>query len=99
MKALQIVKYGEIKDSLAFNEVIKPAIQATDVLLEVKAAAINPIDKSIILGNLQGILPIPFPSTSAYDVSGIVVEKGEEVTILKLATWFILEYLKSKWGP
>ena len=79
MKALQIVKYGEIKDSLAFNEVIKPAIQATDVLLEVKAAAINPIDKSIILGNLQGILPIPFPSTSAYDVSGIVVEKGEEV--------------------
>jgi len=79
MKALQIVKYGEIKDSLDFNEVIKPAIQATDVLIEVKAAAINPIDKSIILGNLQGILPIPFPSTSAYDVSGIVVEKGEEV--------------------
>jgi len=27
MKALQIVKYGEIKDSLAFNEVSKPTIQ------------------------------------------------------------------------
>lgn len=80
MKALQIVKYGEIKDSLAFNEVSKPTVQATDVLIEVKAAAINPIDKSIILGNLQGLIPIPFPSTSAYDVSGIVVEKGEEVS-------------------
>tara|TARA_B100000795_G_C22788908_1_gene435954 strand:- start:415 stop:1398 length:984 start_codon:yes stop_codon:yes gene_type:complete len=80
MKALQIVKYGEIKDSLAFNEVNKPTIQATDVLIEVKAAAINPIDKSIILGNLQGMLPIPLPSTSAYDVSGIVVEKGTEVS-------------------
>jgi NADPH:quinone reductase-like Zn-dependent oxidoreductase len=80
MKALQIVKYGEIKDSLAFNEVSKPAVQATDVLIEVKAAAINPIDKSIVLGNLQGLLPIPFPSTSAYDVSGIVVEKGDDVS-------------------
>jgi NADPH:quinone reductase-like Zn-dependent oxidoreductase len=46
----------------------------------VKAAAINPIDKSIVLGNLQGLLPIPFPSTSAYDVSGIVVEKGDDVS-------------------
>ena len=80
MKALQIVKYGEIKDSLAFNEVNKPTVQANDVLIEVKAAAINPIDKSIILGNLQGMLPIPLPSTSAYDVSGVVIEKGNEVT-------------------
>ena len=84
MKALQIVKYGEIKDSLAFNEVSKPTIQATDVLIEVKAAAINPIDKSIILGNLQGLLPIPLPSTSAYDVSGIVVEVGHEVSDIEI---------------
>ncbi|WP_445711560.1 NADP-dependent oxidoreductase [Flavobacterium sp.] len=80
MKALQLVKYGEIKDSLVFNEVSKPTVQAKDVLIEVKAAAINPIDKSIILGNLQGMMPIPLPSTVAYDVSGIIVEKGEEVT-------------------
>jgi NADPH:quinone reductase-like Zn-dependent oxidoreductase len=80
MKALQIIKYGEIQDSLAFNEVNKPTVQATDLLIEVKAAAINPIDKSIILGNLQSMLPIPMPSTSAYDVSGIVVELGNEVS-------------------
>ena len=80
MKALQIVKYGEIKDSLAINEVNKPTVQSNDVLIEVKAAAINPIDKSIIIGNLQGMLPIPLPSTSAYDVSGIVVETGNEVS-------------------
>jgi len=80
MKALQLVRFGEIKDSLAFNEVSKPTVQATDILIEVKAAAINPIDKSIILGNMQGVLPIPFPSTLAYDVSGIVVEKGDEVS-------------------
>jgi NADPH:quinone reductase-like Zn-dependent oxidoreductase len=80
MKALQLVKYGEIKDSLSFNEVNKPAVQGTDVLIEVKAAAINPIDKSIILGYLHSMIPVSFPSTMAYDVSGIVVEKGDEVS-------------------
>ena len=80
MKALQIIKYGEIKDSLAFSEISPPSVQANDVLIEVKAAAINPIDKSIILGNLQGMLPIPLPSTSAYDVSGTVIDKGIDVS-------------------
>lgn len=80
MKALQIVKYGAIKDSLVFNKVSKPIVQANDVLIEIKAAAINPIDKSIILGNLQAMLPISFPRTSAYDVSGIVIETGNQVS-------------------
>lgn len=79
MKALQLIKYGDIKDSLAFNQVNKPTIQATDVLIEVKAAAINPIDKLIIQGHLQGMLPVPLPATIAYDVSGVVVEIGNEV--------------------
>ena len=34
--------------SFSFNEVSKPTVQATDILIEVKAAAINPIDKLII---------------------------------------------------
>lgn len=80
MKALQVIKFGDITDALAFNEVSLPTVEANDVLIEVKAAAINPIDKGIILGNLQTLLPLPLPFTSAYDVSGIVVEKGSEVS-------------------
>lgn len=80
MKALQLVKYGKIEDSLVFKEVSKPTLQAQDVLIEVKAAAINPIDKFVIQGNLQAMIPIPLPSTVAYDVSGVVVEKGAEVS-------------------
>lgn len=79
MKALQIIQYGEIKESLAINEASKPTIQSADVLIGVRAAAINPIDKSIILGNLQSLIPIPFPTTSGYDVSGVVVKKGDDV--------------------
>ncbi len=77
MRALQLEKYGEIADSLTFAETSKPTISKEDVLIEVKAAAINPIDKSIVLGNLQPLLPIPLPSKLAYDVSGIVTEVGE----------------------
>jgi NADPH:quinone reductase-like Zn-dependent oxidoreductase len=80
MKALQVLKYGELKDSLAINEVAKPAVGADDILIEVKAAAINPIDKSIVQGNLQAMIPVAFPSTMAYDVSGKVVDKGTSVS-------------------
>ncbi len=79
MKALQLKAYGEINESLIFNEIPKPNMGPNDVMIEVKAAAINPIDKSIILGNLQSLLPIPLPCTLAYDVSGTVVEKGNDV--------------------
>ncbi len=84
MKALQLEKYGDIQESLSFNEISKPSIQANDVLIEIKASAVNPIDKEIILGKLQAMLPVPFPCTVAYDVSGVVVEKGSEVKDLAL---------------
>ncbi len=84
MKALQLLKHGEIKDSLAVNEVEKPIANENDVLIEVNATAINPIDKGIILGHLKSMLNIPLPATLAYDVSGIVVEKGSAVTGFKV---------------
>lgn len=84
MKALQIIKYGEIEDSIAFTDVKKPRIQDNDLLIEVKAAAINPIDKHIILGDLKGLLTIPLPSGIAYDLSGVVVKKGEGVNNFRI---------------
>ena len=84
MKALQIEKYGEIKKSLAFNEINKPGIQSDDVLIEVRAAAINPIDRYIIGGNLQDMLPISLPSSIAYDVSGTVVDTGADVSSFEI---------------
>ncbi len=80
MKALQLIKYGDIKDGLTINEVDKPAIQADDVLIEVRAAAINPIDKIIVMGGIKDMLPVSLPGTLGYDVSGVVTEKGNAVT-------------------
>jgi len=80
MKALQIVKYGDLKEGLSINEIVKPTIKSKDILIEAKSAALNPIDYKIVGGGLKGMISLDFPSTIGYDVSGVIVEKGTEVT-------------------
>lgn len=84
MKALQIKGYGEVESNLAFNEIEKPNITDNQVLIEVHAAGVNPIDYKIIEGILKKVRKIKFPSLIGFDVSGIVVEKGTNVNHLKV---------------
>jgi NADPH:quinone reductase-like Zn-dependent oxidoreductase len=80
MKALQIKKYGKIRAGLAFENVDKPKIQNKDILLAVKAASINPVDYKIVEGKLKDMLSLNLPTTIGFDVSGVVVEKGVDVS-------------------
>lgn len=80
MKALQIVQYGDLKDSLSVREVEKPSIGATDILVETRAVALNPIDYKLASGALAQMVPLDLPTTIGFDVSGIVVEKGAAVS-------------------
>lgn len=80
MKVLQIEKYGELKNSLSINEIEKPSIKATDILIETKAAGLNPIDYKMVSGGLKDMVPLSLPSTIGFDVSGVIVAKGAEVT-------------------
>ena len=84
MKALQIVKYGEIKESLSMNEIEKPTVQSKDILVEVKAASLNPIDYKMAQGHLKELLDLNLPVTIGFDVSGVVVEKGNDVTSFEI---------------
>ncbi|WP_286760804.1 NADP-dependent oxidoreductase [Salegentibacter sp. UBA1130] len=84
MKALQIVKYGEIKESLSINEIEKPTVQSKDILVEVKAASLNPIDYKMAQGHLKELLDLDLPVTIGFDVSGVVVEKGNDVTSFEI---------------
>jgi NADPH:quinone reductase-like Zn-dependent oxidoreductase len=79
MKALQITKYGAIKDSLSIKKIEKPTITSNDILIEVKAASLNPIDYKLVEGHLKDMVPLNFPITIGYDLSGVVVEKGGDV--------------------
>ncbi len=84
MKVLQIIKYGELKDSLSINEIEKPSIKASDILIETKATGLNPIDYKMVGGGLKDMVPLSLPSTIGFDVSGVIVEKGAEVTKFEL---------------
>ncbi len=80
MKQLLITGYGKIKDCLQFQETNKPIIGDNDVLIEVKSAGVNPIDYKIINGLLKQINKLTFTAPIGFDVSGVIVEKGEGVT-------------------
>ncbi|QXP52398.1 NADP-dependent oxidoreductase [Cellulophaga sp. HaHa_2_1] len=84
MKALQIIQYGTLKDSLSIQEVEKPEIKANDILVEVKAASLNPIDYKLAEGHLKDMVPLNLPTTIGYDVSGIVIALGDDVQNFEL---------------
>jgi NADPH:quinone reductase-like Zn-dependent oxidoreductase len=83
MKALQITEYGEIKDGLSFNETEKPTVSGKNILVKTKAVGLNPIDYKLVNGALKEMVPLDMPCTIAFDVSGEIVEMGEDVTGLE----------------
>ena len=79
MKALQFKGYGALEQQLVFNEVNQPLIGATQILIEVHAASINPVDYKMINGDVK-FLKLPMPSGVGFDVAGVIIEKGNNVT-------------------
>jgi len=81
MKAVQIQDYGPASD-LAVVEAQKPVIAAGQLLVEIGAAGINPVDTYIRSGtnNYQA----NFPHTPGNDGAGTVVEVADDVTEFKV---------------
>lgn len=78
MKAVRIHAYGG-PEMLHYEENIpRPALRSDDLLIRVRAAAVNPVDWKIREGWLQGFLHHILPLTLGWDVSGEVVEVGPE---------------------
>lgn len=79
MKAVRFDEYGDV-DVLKVAEV--PAPQAGDgqVLVQVKAAGINPGEAKIRAGELHEMWPATFPSGQGSDLAGVVASTGPGVT-------------------
>jgi len=79
MKAAQISTYGG-KDALqATDKAPKPSAGSGQVLVEVRAAGVNPFDWKVREGYMKDAVPMDLPATLGGDVAGVVAEIGENV--------------------
>jgi NADPH:quinone reductase len=78
-RAVQLDEYGGL-DVLTVREVELKPLGKEDVLVEVKAAGINPGEASIRKGLLDSVFPSTFPSGEGSDLAGVVREVGIDVT-------------------
>jgi NADPH:quinone reductase-like Zn-dependent oxidoreductase len=78
-KAVRFDNYGGI-DVLEVRDVERPVPGDDEVLVEVKAAGINPGEAKIRAGVLKDVFPATFPSGQGSDLAGVVAAVGPGVT-------------------
>jgi NADPH:quinone reductase-like Zn-dependent oxidoreductase len=83
MKAAYIKQYGDV-ENLIVGDVPKPSISASQVLIKVKAAGVNPVDFHIRNGMLEDSGTHELPLVLGWDAAGIVSEVGQHVPDFKL---------------
>jgi NADPH:quinone reductase-like Zn-dependent oxidoreductase len=80
MKSAQITRYGNTSEVIEIRQISTPNLSAGKVLVEVKAAGINPIDWKIREGYMQQMIHLQFPSTLGLDFSGVVKQVADDVS-------------------
>ena len=75
MAAIVIQASGPPAQSLAYRAESVPEPGPGEVLVEVHAAAVNPLD----MANVMGLLGTPLPIIPGGDFAGIVVSNGDRV--------------------
>src|SRR5689334_11937122 len=78
MKAYIIDRYGS-KDGVRAAEMPDPELREDDVLVQIHAAGVNPLDSKIRDGEYKLFLPYHFPLILGNEVAGVVVRVGARV--------------------
>ncbi|CAL9014599.1 unnamed protein product [Prunus brigantina] len=83
-KAWVYSEYGKAADVLKLDpNVPVPEIKEDQVLIKVVAAALNPVDYKRMSGYFKAT-DSPLPTVPGYDVAGVVVKVGSQVTKFKV---------------
>lgn len=84
MQTIQYQSFGQ-SEVLALAEVAQAQISNdNEVLIQVKAASVNPLDIKIRMGFMQKMRPVQLPFTPGLDAAGIVVAVGAAVSRFKV---------------
>ena len=79
MKVAQISKYGGSEVIEVRSDAEKPALKPGQVLVEIHAVSLNPVDYKIRLGYFQQMVPLDFPATLGGDFAGVVASVSKDV--------------------
>jgi NADPH:quinone reductase-like Zn-dependent oxidoreductase len=82
MKALTFKRYGKSPE-IGVADVPRPTLKADELLVQVHAAGLNPIDNIVPTGVFKPVLRFQLPATLGSDLAGVVTEVGSRVTGFK----------------
>jgi NADPH:quinone reductase-like Zn-dependent oxidoreductase len=82
MKALVLKRYGA-PDQIQFADIPRPTLKPDELLVQVRAVGLNPVDTMIPKGAFKPILRFQLPATLGSDLAGVVIEVGSGVTRFK----------------
>ena len=82
MKALVLKRYGG-PQHIGFIDIPRPVPGPDEILVQVYAAGVNPVDNIIAKGAFKPFLRLQLPATLGSDLAGIVAEVGCRVTRFK----------------
>ena len=82
MKAFIVDRYGS-KDGMRAGDMPDPELREDDVLVQIHAAGVNPLDAKIRDGDFKRMLPYRFPLILGNEVAGVVVRVGSRVQRFK----------------
>lgn len=83
MKAFGIDGYKS-KEGLRALDVPEPALGERDVLVEIHAASVNPLDSKVASGEFKMLLPYAMPLVLGHDLAGVVAATGPRATRFKI---------------
>jgi alcohol dehydrogenase len=76
MRAFVLDGYGAIADHVRLAEIADPVPGPDDVLIEIHAASLNPIDFKLVRGDLKRVSKYQLPRPFGFDAAGIVLSAG-----------------------
>jgi len=82
MKTLTFKRYGKSPE-IGFTDAPRPTPKDKELLVQVHAAGVNPIDNMIPTGLFKAVLRFRLPATLGSDLAGVVTEVGSRVTRFK----------------
>lgn len=97
MRAAVIRKYGVPAPEITTTWP-KPVPGVNDLLVQVKAASVNPIDWKMMQGKIRALLPVKPPFVAGSDGAGIVAATGSGVTKFKVGDEVIFRPRKERIG-